>query len=307
MISSDDRKRLLVVSLKKEAEPVLGQLRAAGHQVSLVEDLDEARTLLTSGGFDQAVVSAQGLAALLEQSLIWDGIDSDGWRKSAAGIAHDIRNLLRSLEHSNRELRDGQSLDSTSDVDFMQISRTVSILSDFLLELTNELSSGAADELSVTVADLEDIIEASAMAVYPSAADRQQRLAIDIDSTVARVRVDAVKMKRALTQLLAHASRQSPSVGLVRVRAWSEDDGCVISVSFPGDTLTVSELKNLFRPPLEAADPRGATLSTVQRLIEQHQGRVWVESQVGSDTTLFLSLPDSVVEPENSLASLASG
>lgn len=306
MNSSDDPKRVLVVSLKQEAQPVLGQLRAAGHQVSLVEDLDEAQSFLASGGFDQAVLAASSLAVLLERRLVWDGIDSDGWRRSAAGIAHNLRNLLRSLQRSVQELHERHLTDDRSEGDFIEINRTVSVLSDFLLELTNELTSGTADDLSIGVADLEDLVETSAMAVYPIAAERQQRLAIDIDSAVARVRVDAVKVKRALTQLLTHASKEAPSIGFVRVRAYPEDNGCVISVSFPGDTLTLPELNSLFRPPLDTHDLDGASLSTVQRLIQQHRGRVWVERQTGSDTAIFASLPDAVVTPESSLASLAS-
>jgi len=55
----DIRKRILFVSLKREAEPLLAQLRAARHEVSIVEDLDDAQALLASGAFDQAVLPGE--------------------------------------------------------------------------------------------------------------------------------------------------------------------------------------------------------------------------------------------------------
>ncbi|MGH8247447.1 MAG: hypothetical protein ACREUU_13565, partial [Gammaproteobacteria bacterium] len=105
MTAQDHRKRILFISLKREAEPLLAQLRAAGHEVSIVEDLDDAQALLASGAFDQAVLPGETTEALFSQRSLWEGSGGDSWRQSAAAIAHDLRNLLAALERCLRELQ----------------------------------------------------------------------------------------------------------------------------------------------------------------------------------------------------------
>jgi len=291
LIPQNDRKRVLAVSLKQEAEPVLGQLRAAGHQVSLVEGMDEAQALLASGGFDQSLLPARTLELLLEERALWQGADTEAWRRSAVSIAHDLRNLLRALAWSIQELTEADVADMKTGDDLPQLGHTVAVLSVFLLELTTELEGAGGQELSLTAINLEDAVEAAAMAVYPSARERRQRLAVDIEEEVAQIGADDGKIKRVVTNLLAHASRQSPTLGAVTVHAQREGDNCVISISYTGDTVTLSELRRLFSPSSAVSDFGAAGLSRVQRLVEQHGGRLWVESQQGSGTRIFVSLP----------------
>ncbi len=90
MTTRSGGKRILFVSAKKEAQPVLSQLRSNGHQVSLVEDLDEAGAILGMSGFDQAVIQGASLEALLEQKSLWESDDTESWRRSTAAIVHDL-------------------------------------------------------------------------------------------------------------------------------------------------------------------------------------------------------------------------
>jgi len=301
LISGDHSKKILVVSAKKEAEPTLGQLRAAGHQVSLVEDMDEAQALLASEGFNQALLPARTLASLLEQRALWDSADMDAWRRSASGIAHDIRALLRSVDSGIRELAEGGQARRARD-ELTQARRTISVLSTFLAELTEELEGAFAEGLSLTSVNVEDAVETAAMAVYPSALERGQRLVIDVEEEVTRIEADGPKLKRVLTNLLQHASRSGPERGMVTVRARKEREDCVVAVSYAGDTITLSELRRLFAPPSPGGGAPGAGLSRVQRLVGQHGGRLWVESQKGSDTCIFVSLPMGATASSGSLA-----
>jgi signal transduction histidine kinase len=254
----------------------------------------EAQALLASGGFDQSLLPARTLEMLLEERALWQGADVEAWRRSTVSIAHDLRSLLRALAWSIRELNEADEAGTKAATDLPQLGHTVAVLSLFLLELATELEGSADRELTLTAINLEDAVEAAAVAVYPSAIERRQRLAVDVQEEVAQIQADAGKIKRVLTNLLAHASRQSPTLGAVRVHAHREGDSCVISVSYTGDTITLSELRRLFSPLSPVSDFGTAGLSRVQRLVEQHGGRLWVESQQGSGTRIFVSLPQSL-------------
>lgn len=294
MTVPNHHKKLLFVGTRREAQPLLSELRAAGHEVSLVDDIEEATALVDSGGFHHAVLSAGQLASLLEEVREAGTANLREWRRSISAISYDLRHLLGALESSVHELaRHEASKSARFARDISEIRRTISALSGFLRELTDELTNGAADDLAISPVDLEDVVETAAMTVYPSAQERSQRLVIDVDDSVSTIRADGTKVKRVLSNLLDHASRHSPRLSTVTVRAQPEEDGCVISVAYEGDTLTLSELRHLFgaRPSRKEA---AAGLARVQWLVELHGGRLWVESEKGQSTSIFVHLPSSV-------------
>lgn len=294
-----DRKRILFVSLRKEAEPLLSELRAAGHQVSIVQDIDDAHALLASKAFDQTVVSGQTLAPLLDQRSIWEHDGIDAWRRSIAAIAHDLHNLLRALEACMANLLDLEPPDRLAHGQVLDLRRTISALSIFLRELTDEFDAAPGAGMSRQEVDLEDAVEAAAIVVYSSASERRQRLIIDIEEAARYVRAEPAKVKRVLSSLLHHASRQSPPLGTVTMKARREAEDCVISISYAAETARVSGLSELFSPR-EARDRQGS-FYRVQSIVEQHGGRLWLESQRGAGTSIFVSLPD-VVQSESTLA-----
>jgi len=300
----DDPKRILFVSLKEEAEPLLSELRAAGHQVSIVDKLEDAQAILASGAFDQAVIPGHALGPLLLEHSLWEQAGGDSWRRSTVALAHDLRNLLQTLEQCTRSLADLELTGRTRE-DLLELLRTISTLSVFLMELTDELDADAASNLTIAVLDLEDAVEAAAVGVYPSASERRQRLIIDIAEEARYVRADPARMKRALSHLLSHASRQSPSRGTVTVRARRECDDCVISISYTAETVNLAGLGELFKPA--GAEGAGSGLYHVQTIIEQHSGRLWLESQRGTGTSVFVSLPLEGAARNRSTLSLTPG
>jgi len=285
----DDPKRILFVSLKEEAEPLLSGLRAAGHQVSIVDKLEDAQAILASGAFDQAVIPGHALGPLLVEHSLWEQAGGDSWRRSTVALAHDLRNLLQTLQQCTQGLAELELTGRREREGLLDLLRTMSTLSVFLMELTDELDAGGTSNLTIAVLDLEDAVEAAAVGVYPSASERRQRLIIDIAEEARYVRADPARMKRALSHLLSHASRQSPSRGTVTVRARRECDDCVISISYTAETVSLAGLGELFRPA--GVEGTGSGLYHVQTIIEQHSGRLWLESQRGTGTSVFVSLP----------------
>jgi len=285
-------KQILFVALKeREAVSVVRPLRTAGHLVSLIEEIESAGPFLASHAFDQAVVPAHVLESLLRQRALWEASNGEAWRSSTAGLAHDLRFLLNALRRGIEEL-DGEVQHGPSAGEGLnEVRGRISTLSEFLGELILELDGDADEELQATIVDLEEVIEAASVTVWSNASDKEQRLILDVDEEVAHIRADSTKLKRVLANLLDHAVRETPRLGTVTVRAMPVQDECVISVLDGGEGITSSELRRLFSPPLGVVGVVGAGLPQVKRMVEQHGGRVWVESQKDSGTTVFVSFP----------------
>jgi signal transduction histidine kinase len=279
---------------------VLSQLRAAGHEVSIVEDLDDAQALLVPGAFDGTVLPAQSAEALFAQRYLWERSGADAWRQSTAAIAHDLRNLLAALDRCLQQLH-------KSGEDVVELRRTIGTLSTFLRELNDDFQAACEPGLSLSIIDLEDTVDAAAVVVYPSASDRRQRLITDIDEDARYIRADAVKMKRALSNLLSYASRQSPALGTVTVSARREAESCLIAISYNAETVSLSGIGELFSRAGVRTDRLAVGLRSVQDIVEQHAGRLWVESQRGAGTSVFMSVPSPLTARTATTFSLTAG
>ena len=88
---------------------------------------------------------------------------------------------------------------------------------------------------------------------------------------------------------------------LLKEEPLREYDDCVPSISYTAETVSLAGLGDLYRPaPVERA---GNGLYHVQNVIEQHSGRLWLESQRGTGTRVFVSLPlQGVAQIRNTLS-----
>lgn len=286
-MSTPAARRILFVAPKREAQPVLSQLRSSGHQVSLVEDLDEAGAILGISTFDQAVLPGSSLEFLLEQKNVWDGLDSEGWRRSTAAIVHDLRGLLAAVGLVVGDF--ASHAENPDDRHIGAISNTVKALSKFADELVHELSASPGAK-TVSAVDLEDAAEAAAVVVYPSAIEREQKLVIDIDQDVAVVKTNALRLKRILKNVLEFASFRAPDNASVTIRASRDEDDCVISVSCDAGEVSRSELNHIFS---RTSGNGGLTrpLVLAQQIVDQLDGRMWVESEKSGGVSVFIAIP----------------
>jgi heavy metal sensor kinase len=117
------------------------------------------------------------------------------------------------------------------------------------------------------------------------------------------IRGDRTQMDRLVTNLLSNAIKYTPADGhvLVEVKRDAESDMAVLTVADDGKGIPAESLPHIFdrfyRVP--GSDPDkglGLGLSFVNWIVKAHQGRLDVQSTLGSGTTFTISLPLSKVE-----------
>ena len=115
----------------------------------------------------------------------------------------------------------------------------------------------------------------------------------------APVRIDDVKIRQAIVNLLGNAIKYSPSGGRVDVRSRLEDAALVLEVVDRGPGVRPEDAVQIFelfgqglRPPGErAAGGIGIGLHLVKRIVELHGGHVGVNSEPGKGSTFWMRLP----------------
>jgi signal transduction histidine kinase len=114
--------------------------------------------------------------------------------------------------------------------------------------------------------------------------------------------VDRARILQVLTNLVDNAFKFTPRGGDISVSCEGRDREVKFAVKDTGSGIRPEHLERIFDPFWQARETahRGAGLglAIAKAIIEQHQGRIWVESSSGSGTTVSFTLPVAEVEAE---------
>lgn len=86
-----------------------------------------------------------------------------------------------------------------------------------------------------------------------------------------------------------------PEGGTLRLATQKEGDHVVLSVADTGKGIDPDDLQKIFEPFFtKKVQGMGFGLAIVQRIVEDHKGRITCQSEPGQGTTFKITLPLSV-------------
>lgn len=131
---------------------------------------------------------------------------------------------------------------------------------------------------------------------------QQQRINLLNHPTDVEVWADYDAIVQTLTNLLSNAIKFSPPDSTISVMVEQYPDHVLFQVSDQGRGIPADKLESIFGRfhQVDVSDSRqkggtGLGLAICQSIIEQHGGRIWVESILGAGSTFFFTVP---VSPE---------
>jgi PAS domain S-box-containing protein len=158
-----------------------------------------------------------------------------------------------------------------------------------------ELSRAQANRLAMRVEPVAIARTAEAVINKLKAVPGKHRLIVDMPG-MPIVSADPVRVERILHNLIENAIKYSPRGGDVKVAARTDREYLVVSVEDHGIGIPPGDQARLFRH-FERLDMSpaiggvGLGLIVAQRLVEAHNGRIWLESEPGKGTTFLFTLP----------------
>jgi len=118
-------------------------------------------------------------------------------------------------------------------------------------------------------------------------------LARDFAPELPRVRVDPDQMRQVAINLILNAGAAMEAGGTITVGTAVSEGGFVdIAVRDEGAGIAPENLEKIFEPFFTTkARGTGLGLAITKRIVEQHHGRIMVESEIGKGTTVTVRLP----------------
>ena len=212
-----------------------------------------------------------------------------------AGLAHELRNPLGTIKASAEMLNQQLSAENAVAREVAgfistEVDRTNSLVTRFLqfarpLQLRLEIAD-MAHLLDRAIAEAER--EAPGIAVYRNYAPEMPPFAFD-----------AELMERVFYNLVLNAAQATAPGGTVTVKTRAEGRTAEIAVIDRGVGIGAEQMKDIFNP-FFTTKPEGVGLglAIVAKIVDEHGGKIAVESEPGKGSIFCVSLPmDPVPSP----------
>jgi CheY-like chemotaxis protein len=121
------------------------------------------------------------------------------------------------------------------------------------------------------------------------------RIEMDLPPELPSLYLDRVRIRQVLLNLLTNATRFTDA-GWIRVRVTPDDRDVVVTVEDSGQGIPAERLAQAFEAFSQLDEDRaregsGLGLAVSKRFVELHDGRMWIESELGHGTQVSFSLP----------------
>ncbi len=150
---------------------------------------------------------------------------------------------------------------------------------------------------------LEQILQFTLENLGRQISDKKLDFSVNIDPDLPALRGNPIRLRQMVDNLLVNAVKYTPEAGKVTVNLCLEDSQIIFEVSDTGVGIPATDQPHIFEKFYRASNaPKGTPgtglgLAIVRSIVENHQGRIWVQSSVGVGTKFVVVLPASLEQP----------
>jgi signal transduction histidine kinase len=224
-----------------------------------------------------------------------------------AEIMHEIKTPLMAISAAS-ELLSRPEIPQEKHADLVAMikkesNRLSKMTKDFLDFARLESGRMRLARAAVSVPQIiEDVVQLSQAQAAARGIEIVTQLAPDLPTTSSQTAVigDADRLKQVLLNLVSNAIKYNVVDGRITLSARSMANEVQISVADTGPGIEPEDIGHLFErfyriPGSESAEGSGLGLSVAQKIVEEHHGRIEVDSVVGQGTTFTIYLPVTAV------------
>jgi len=213
-------------------------------------------------------------------------------------VSHDLRAPL-SLRRVYATMRAMVGAMNEQQKDFVRkIHESVEQMTQLVDNLLDLGRIEAGVGLNLEAVSVDSVVQDVSGAYQAQAANKRISLATDVAGGMRPIEADLTLLRQAVANLVDNAIKYTQAGGRVTLRARQHDGRQIISVEDTGVGIAPTDQARLFEKFYRARRSEtlrekgsGLGLAIVKSVVEQHGGRVTVESRLGVGSTFTLELP----------------
>jgi signal transduction histidine kinase/DNA-binding response OmpR family regulator len=274
-------------------ENVMGTITAIRRDGrAFTPDDQETLTMFAS----QAAIAVTN-AILYERTKELDRMKSE----FVAVVSHEVRTPLTSIKGSLELLGDERfhvlpppqkELLSICQANTERLINLINDILDFSKLESSKLS------LQFESVDLGRLVPEAVDHIRNLAAMKGIAIDVHMEGSAGVIEADPMRIAQVITNLLGNAIKFSPENGKIEIWARGDDSEATVDIRDYGKGIAPRDLSRLFQrfAQLDSSTTRkaggtGLGLVISKGIVEQHGGKIWVESIAGKGSTFSFSLP----------------
>lgn len=216
-----------------------------------------------------------------------------------AMAAHDIKNPAGTIKNLVR-LLDTYDLTTSEQ---KQIHESLISISSRIITLVEEVSNTVKNNnvsfsLNFSRFNINNLIDTVVNRYLGISRFKSILVKSNKDIKINESLMDHDKIEEAIENLLSNAIKYAPEGSNIEIKTYLENDNLVLEVIDDGYGLSEEEIQKAFlrgttlsTNSVDGEDRSGLGLWIVKRIIDEHNGRVWVRSKKGHGSTFAFRIP----------------
>jgi signal transduction histidine kinase len=218
-----------------------------------------------------------------------------------SSVSHELRTPLTSIKGYAAILLTGKlgMLPPEAKERLEKINRH----SDELGHIVNDLLDISRIEsgkvmMSLEPCDLKAVVDKTDDLLSGQLKEKQINLEVGFKPGEFKVLIDQTQISRVFINLVGNAMKFTPAQGKISITANNKNGMVQVNVSDTGCGIPHAALESIFEEFFRVENSinqevkgTGLGLALVKRIIEAHQGKIWVESKLGEGATFSFTLP----------------
>ena len=214
-------------------------------------------------------------------------------------VSHDLRSPLTSILGYVELIKRAGLVNENQEEYIQRVQMSVHSITSLISELLDlgRIEVGLFDEYELV--SLSPILEESLNGLQPRLIELKQNLIHDIPDNLPNVYGDPIQLRQLLDNLIGNAIKYTQNGGEIKVTGTLEDNQVIIRVADNGQGIPLEEQANIFDRFFRASNvPDSSTgtglgLAITKSIVENHRGRIWVDSALGKGSVFTVVLPTS--------------
>ena len=211
-------------------------------------------------------------------------------------VSHDLRSPLTAILGYVELIDRVGSINDTQREFIRRVQTSVHSITDLVDDLLNLGRIEAGFDTRKEIIQLDQIIRISSEECSARAVEKDLKLIIDLQEQFPPLYGNPIQIRQMIDNLLDNAIKYTLK-GVIKIAAKVEGSQVILQVIDTGVGIPLVDLPHIFDKFYRASNINtlqkgtGLGLSIVKSIVENHQGRIWVDSVINQGTKFTIILP----------------
>ncbi len=212
-------------------------------------------------------------------------------------VSHDIRSPLTSILGYVELIRRAGEINKQQDEYISHVQESVHQITKLINEVLDLGRIEGSYDKDFKKTSLVEIVGEVLTQFKPRIDQYNHNLVTDIDPKLPPILGNSIQLRQMVENLVGNAIKYTPEGGRIKVTAAKEENLVIFRVADTGRGIPLEDQSKIFEPFYRAknvsADTQGTGLglAITRSVVENHRGRVWLDSSTDKGSTFTVMLP----------------